>query len=106
MTNLQRFLKDWLAWAEADAENESPLGVDYFRDVGLCTNAVLFAEETDIYVRVELRSALAELRGTLPEPFDPEYPFGKDQYLDRMSSDTQHLDPNRLAWVRKQLEGM
>lgn len=89
-----KFLVDWLAWATADAEGD----YRFRRYAGLCTSydrwcrqkGIWYGEERDDLVRAFIACGL-----------DKNYPFGEDNYDDRSLKYTQHLDPARLAWVRK-----
>ena len=79
---LRKFLKKWLAWAEAGGK-----GPEFNHD-GLCVNVNEFVYD-------ELMSLLKE------EP----YPFNSsgDDYEKEYAARTAHLNPKRLAWVRKTL---
>lgn len=91
---LKAFLTDWLHWAENGAAESEP----YFRRVGLCTNASLFQAHA-VYACVELR----EILDTQFNERSVLFPFGEDAYTAARAAGTQHLDPDRLAWVRAQL---
>lgn len=85
---LKQFLAEWLAWAEADAP-EHPVFTARF---GLCYNLAQWSG-----LDYELAFELAEIFN------GDSYPFGEYKYnLDCMNN-TQHRNPARLAWVRKQL---
>lgn len=90
--DLISFLASWLHWAE----NGAPDGEPHNRRNGLCHNALRFEYSS-------WRARCQELADLLFEEFDQTInPFG-DDYLGRSLSRTQHLCPNRLAWVRKKL---
>ena len=84
---LERFLRDWLDWAEAGAPDDNPHG---FRGVaGLCVNCCWY-----FYGDVG-RPAFLEQLGSM---FKVGYPFGgRDEYY---SGRPHHTNPQRLAWVR------
>jgi len=86
---LKTMLRDWLTWAEAGAP-EHPQFRNY---QGLCTNMHRFRY-----------SWLDEMETMLAQEFgeDDDYPFGgKDLYLEEAAREIMHLNPARLAWVRK-----
>lgn len=99
--DLRLFLKDWLAWATSgDTETPSPEGVFYGDRYGLCRSAIDYSAATE--------------RALPPGSYDPKvlqawlgftcpYPFGKDNYDARIWTDSQHLDPARLMWVRNKI---
>ena len=74
-------LKAWLAWAE----NGAPEGEPYDRRFGLCSN---LAGGMELHLLFNRES----------------FPFGHDDYRERLRKKTQHLCPLRLAWVRDQIE--
>ena len=83
---LERFLRDWLDWAEAGAPDRNP---HEFRAVaGLCSNCRWYFED----------SMLSPARQELEALFEGGYPFGgPDEYY---SGRPHHTNPQRLAWVR------
>lgn len=83
---LERFLTDWLDWAEAGAPNGNPH--DFCDVAGLCSNCRWYFEGG------MLSPAWRELEAL----FDCGYPFGgHDEYY---SGRPHHTNPQRLAWVR------
>lgn len=88
---MKRFLTEWLEWAEG----ESPEDTDHFRTIsGLCFCARCYGGpvlEEELDGLFEAQSMCAA------------YPFGKEAYRCALDEDAIHKDPNRLAWVRKQL---
>lgn len=96
---LIQFLTDWLKWAEADAQNEH-----VFRKFsGLCASLFDWCYEGDKEEYCEILAM--ELKNIFIDEFGnaANYPFGRVAYAERFGNDTQHQDPNRLAWVRKKL---
>ena len=86
---LREFLTQWLEWATNGAPDREPFN----RCLGLCSN--LFQES---------RASLDELQTLLWDEFEDCFsPFGPG-YTTAFLEGTQHLNPKRLAWVRKQLE--
>lgn len=81
---LRAYLADWLAWTERGA----PMNEQFSRLFGLCYNA--FQTTHSVY-------------DELCDIFGEDYPFGEHDYYRRNEARTQHLDPNRLAWVRANL---
>lgn len=103
------FLRDWLAWAEADApEQLAPSGANYSPQAGLCGNASIYklAYGDPALPYFELMSALnillsasvnsRELNNPMPTPFG-----GLGEYNRRSAFGTQHRCPERLRWVRE-----
>lgn len=85
---MRAFLTDWLAWAEAGGQ-----GPRFMNHCGLCANAVKYD------VHYELRKLFRE------QGLNPNTPFGTpDQYRADTFAHAMHLNPARLAWVRKTLE--
>lgn len=81
---LKEFLQDWLNWAEG---RESRSGYEPYE--GLCCASQYYSDLLSV---------------ELDELFDgDEYPFGRNNYIRRFNLDTQHQDPNRLAWVKAAL---
>jgi len=85
---LHAFLTDWLTWAEAGAPDH-PV---FFPEAGLCSNARWWGEEHGIGIDMDL--AFMDIFG------GESYQFGCKAFYERSRNRTQHLDPNRLAWVR------
>lgn len=82
----RQFLKEWLEWAE----NGAPEHPVFDRSDGLCRSAAEYDDLNNTDTHSDLRKA-----------FDGEScPFGDDEYWRCAIARTQHLDPNRLAWVR------
>lgn len=81
------YLRDWLAWVGAGAPRDIP----YSRSMGLCANTNRFSKfEKSYCLLADLERAFEHVKT----------PFGANNYVRRAFSDTQHEDPNRLAWVR------
>lgn len=94
---LREFLTAWLAWAENGAPSRYPFNPAN----GLCACAAIYADAT-YGDEVDLLTELANLFED--QGLNANYPFGQYEYDMRHLDDTQHLDPNRLAWVREQLK--
>jgi len=86
---LKAYLQDWLDWVERGAPDWKP----YYRVSGLRNNTVFY----DVSLHDQLHSELMQMFNGKP------YPFGFKEYYERSNNATQHLDPNRIAWVREQL---
>lgn len=82
---LKQFLQAWLDWAEAGG-----VGEEFVPRSGLCH---MLQTKWDMLLTDELDLLFN----------DKSYPFGEDEFDRRMANNTQHLDPNRLAWVRAAL---
>lgn len=92
---LREFLASWLRWAENGAYKGRP----YHRSFGLCTNADIYGED------VTGSPHASSLRCELLTLFDgAEYPFGLQAYIIDGGFGTQHLNADRLAWVRAALQ--
>lgn len=89
---LREILQQWLD----DATSESPS--DSVRSYGLCSyiDARTWSDESPYY----------EFCNLLREQFEEAtFPFGGwELYMAERTEMTQHLNPLRLAWVRKYLE--
>jgi hypothetical protein len=96
MSDLMReFLSAYIAWVDADA----PQGATFDRSFGLCSNAYRFC--LDYYEQIQ--NELAEMFER--DGLNTDYPFcDEDGYTESSLAETQHENPARLAWVRKQLE--
>lgn len=86
--DLTSFLASWLDWATTGAPDFQP----YNRDTGLCSNAPIGQPHA------QLKLLLAKEFGTATFPFG-----GPFEYRERTDLGTQHENPMRLDWVRKQL---
>lgn len=98
--DLYQFFKEWLEWAESP----KPEG-RFSRRYGLCLNLryrYLPNYPPDHPRCFDLQTRLERL---LEKDFgSSDYPFGDEAYHHRSVKYTQHLDPNRLAWVRKKVQ--
>lgn len=97
MSELMRaFLRAYLEWATSGAENYKP----FSRRLGLCACIgefeAAYPHEDALYG--ELLS-MFEADG-----LDGGFPFGDAAYFTARESGTQHLDENRLNWIRSKLE--
>lgn len=91
MTNFEKFLRSWLDWAENDQR------LPYSKYYGLCSNVYRFGASEH-----ELEEINNQLLTALDADFGvKDYPFGEFNYELREQNGTQHLDPDRLAWVKK-----
>lgn len=93
---LYTFFKAYKKWADDGAKNDEI----FTRSVGLCHNLRLYHKHKYLHYSVN-----AELRKLLENKFgDAEYPFGEFSYEERKSEGTQHLCPERMAFVDKCIE--
>ena len=67
--------------------NGAPQGKPYWRHLGLCGNAEILS----FGLRAALICAFWDISGT-------PYPFGEDNYWQRVIDKTQHLDPARIPY--------
>lgn len=113
MSDLMReFLESYLKWAKLNEMGRArPLvnGLHFNMGSGLCGNIHHFVEWRQREARGPLRvqcegDMKRELRGLFSRSgLHKAYPFGSNNYDRRYRCGTQHLDPNRLAWIRDQL---
>jgi hypothetical protein len=97
---LYNFLDHWLAWAEGDAEHLQP----YSRRTGLCDNFWEYARNCKLSTW-ESCSADRLLQDAFVESgLDSCYPFGEDDFYERVDQANQHEDEERLTWVRNYLQ--
>lgn len=83
---LYKFLKAYAKWAYEDG---APEGKPFTRKFGLCYNCEAYFEDS-----------LHKLHKALFDDFGANaYPFSPPAYESGKRTKTQHLDPNRKAWV-------
>lgn len=94
------FLTDWLDWATSDAPDDR-----YSSSYGLCYCSEDWVDDHEEQYPDLAYSALSlELtRHFSANASCGSYPFGEAAYDQCAATNTQHLDPNRRAWVRAQL---
>jgi len=90
--NLLEFYKTWLERATALASGIAVPYSLFLEDYGLCSNAQVWGNCSDA-----LYDDLAA------HTKDPEYPFGETRYNYHHARRTQHLDCQRLTFVRKRI---
>ena len=83
---LERFLRDWLDWADAGAPTFNPHR--FWAGVGLCINCRRYFGGGMLTPEMQELEAL----------FDGDYPFGGP--VEYYSGGPHHTNPQRLAWVR------
>lgn len=87
---LKQILREWLEWAENGAGEH-----DVFRrSFGLCSILRCY----DYFHGTSCADELIIIFDGVPFPFG-----GMDEYFIEKAKETLHLNPGRLAWVRKQL---
>lgn len=87
---LRQFLTEWLEWVESGAEDHRV----FKRYKGLCATSFCYSGG----------KLARELKKLLPKTADLHYPFGGAVlYWDERCNNTMHLNEQRLAWVREQL---
>lgn len=117
MSDLMReFLETYLKWAvlNKDAAKRAVVGLEDGRTFdpwsGLCSAVWRFISKKYAHLEYEnaypIRMALrAELRAMLDASgLDRDFPFGECAYDEGYENGNLHTDPNRLAWIRSQLE--
>lgn len=98
---LRAFFKAYLEWAETGASEEQCV---LYKCAGLCSNLTWYLNHNypdDWAGTSRAEKQLADLfaEGGL----DSDYPFGSS-YWKESNTKSHHLNPKRIAWVRKQLE--
>lgn len=91
---LKAFLAAYLAWVDAGAPHKEP----FSRRYGLCSNLYDWSLRLDYDGREALEKELDQLFAL--EGLDECHPFGGDKYLEARESETQHLNMDRINWVR------
>ena len=93
---LRQFLTEW--YVHATQKQQTP---PFKNHAGLCANLVLWSDYHNNLNRQKLYNELIDL---LYNEFGvTDYPFGKDDYLQRSRSNTQHYNHKRVVWVEKKL---
>lgn len=92
---LLMFLVEWLEWATGN-EQDIRMDVKFKRHCGLCTLFELWCRRTE-----REYDSYALYNAFIASHLDDIYPFGEENFDRRTENYTQHLDPARLAWVRK-----
>jgi hypothetical protein len=91
--HLKAYLSAYAAWVDAGA----PDGEPFDRCIGLCTN-ILNWEGRPPGLVAGLKAAFKA------DGLDKRYPFGgEDQYDAAADNNEQHLNEQRLAWVRSKI---
>lgn len=98
---LTAFYNAYNDWLEAGAPEENEY--NFHRHGGLCYNIIYIGA-----IAYGTKKLVGELIPELKEQFekahlDKDYPFGRWIYLVARYNDTQHLDPNRIRWVKSHL---
>ena len=98
------FYNAYNEWLEAGAPEKNDFGFE--RTSGLCDSLLYYYFLTK-YRTLEEFDYL-KTKKQLKEQFkmsnlDSKYPFGVENYSKRWDNNTQHLDPNRIAWVKSHL---
>lgn len=96
---LLAFLEEWLAWAKLPSHADT---YSFRRCDGLCGCLLRWMHERNVTVVHPLGGLVFELKCTfMTGGYDTSYPFGADNYRDRIYLESQHSDPLRLRWVEK-----
>lgn len=100
---LKAFYIDYNDWLNAGAPEES-----YFcRSEGLCSNIERWGAEQDIPIAAAYREMIrqfAAMTANYEYPFETSVHNPRYDYNKRAKTNTQHLNPNRIEWVRKHAE--
>lgn len=96
---LRLFCKAWLEWAESGHTEAHQI---FTQRAGLCSNFDFWLEVNNPVLQGSADSFLKLL--FKEEGLDGQHPFGgPDLYIDECLMWEVHKNPERLAWVRKQL---
>lgn len=98
MKTLKGFYKAYADWLDKGAPPYRP----FSRGLGLCSNLQYYTGVENIFV-------LTRLERQLSDQFEDAglsaaYPFGEEAFDSYLDENNMHLDPNRIAWVKNQLE--
>lgn len=110
---LKSFLQAYLSWVEQDAPVENVWG--FYRGYAMCNNIgrMLYIghhmgeyAKLDCPIFARMVEVVYELKANLiMDGLNDKYPFGgSDIFINERLNFTHHLNTERLAWVRKQLE--
>ena len=97
---LTKFYNAYNDWLEAGAPEDNEYG--FSRKIGLCGSIAYYYEKQSLSVS---QKVIAEqTRQFIAAGLDKGYPFGYSAYYVGMSNNNNHLDPNRVAWVKAHLK--
>lgn len=103
---IKQYLTEYLAWAEADAPVHETLNPDH----PICSNARLWARAGKQETRLasqgvdDANQMVCELKDMfVRDDMDIWFPFGEATFTRECRFSAHHRNPDRLAWVRKQL---
>lgn len=104
---LHDFLRAWHKWAVGGATIKPYC--PFRRDVGLCTSLSNWVKKVntknlvldEVAAEDMLDKLSMELFSLLPNR--SPYPFGVDEYYRDFRNHKQHLNKNRLAWVKQMI---
>lgn len=107
---LKDFLQSYLDWVILGApETEMDNQNNFNRAYGLCDNLNDYLWNVQETKECLTRREIWELRDDFEELFiedglNSSYPFGEDDFHIESELRTHHMNPNRINWIRKQLE--
>ena len=98
---LREFLSAWIEWVDAGAAANDP----FERGYGLCSNLHKWALQNCTGPYSQVKALVAELKETfVSDGLDDSYPFCSEwQYGEEVDTDTMHLNPARIQWVRSKV---
>lgn len=100
---LYQFYVAYAAWLDADTPACGP----FTRDNGLCDNLGSYIDKLDEWTEDWDDVPAEMIKSFMNEGLDRLYPFNcgsSVEYADECNHHTVHLNPQRIAWVRKQIE--
>lgn len=113
------FLQHYLDWVDVGALDDNPYEfevgfalcdnlVNYFYNIPYTKNFITGFKgvEYRVFMEFDAPTLVKDLSLIFAmDGLDRYYPFGEKEYLIEDEMKTHHLNPARLAWIRKQLEG-
>lgn len=95
--DLKKFLQEWLEWAEGRSNK-----AEFSACVGLCHNYYCWSRDKKLPSLSYRKQEVIDL--LIKDGLDKYHPFGGfTTYDQEKETYTVHKNPERLAWVRKQL---
>lgn len=98
--DLATFYADWLSWVDSGAIPWMSR-YNFSREHGLCSSLVNWCSSKEKEVDWLLHEMSEQFKDMW---LNSQFPFGKEDFLDRVIPSRMHDDPKRLEWVQRRLE--